>query len=69
MVADGIDGKVIAAGDVDGLRGAIRSLAQDRGTAEALGRAGYVRLCRDNSEDIHYEALVATYEAAIAAAR
>jgi glycosyltransferase involved in cell wall biosynthesis len=64
MVADGVDGKVVSAGDVAGLRVAIRSLAADRTTAEAFGRMGYERFCRDNIATAHYEALMGAYAAA-----
>jgi glycosyltransferase involved in cell wall biosynthesis len=62
MVTDGVDGRVVRAGDVQGLRQAIRSLSSDRTTAEGYGRAGHQRLSRDNAPDVHYEALIETYE-------
>jgi glycosyltransferase involved in cell wall biosynthesis len=64
MVADGVDGRVISAGDVAGLQAALRELAGDRAGAEALGRAGYERFCRDNTAVAHYQALMGAYEAA-----
>jgi glycosyltransferase involved in cell wall biosynthesis len=64
MVTDGVDGKVVGAGDVVGLRAAIEDLAADRGAAEALGRAGYRRFCRDNVPAVHYQALMGAYTAA-----
>jgi glycosyltransferase involved in cell wall biosynthesis len=65
MVTDGIDGKVVTAGDVVGLRQAVEALAADRLGAESLGRAGYERFCRDNTATVHYEALMRTYTTAI----
>jgi glycosyltransferase involved in cell wall biosynthesis len=64
MVADGIDGTVVRAGDVDSLRHAVKSLATDRTGAERLGRAGYERFCRDNTAVVHYTALMGAYRAA-----
>jgi glycosyltransferase involved in cell wall biosynthesis len=64
MVTDGVDGRVIRAGDIAGLRNAIRYLATDRPRAEVLGRSGYERFCRDNTADVHYEALMSAYKAA-----
>lgn len=69
MVADGVDGKVVSAGDVARLCGAVRSLAADRTTAEAFGRAGYERFCRDNTATVHYDALMEAYAAATARRR
>ncbi|HEX4436218.1 MAG TPA: glycosyltransferase [Solirubrobacteraceae bacterium] len=65
MVADGVDGQVFHAGDVAGLRLAIRGLATDRSYAEALGRSGYERFCRDNTATNHYAALMGAYTAAV----
>ncbi len=64
MVTDGVDGRVVGAGDVQALRAAIRDLAADPLAAQALGRAGYERFCRDNTADAHYEALMGAYAAA-----
>ena len=64
MVTDGVDGKIVRAGDIAGLRNAIRGLAADRPLAEAFGRAGYKRFCRDNTAAAHYEALMDAYDAA-----
>jgi glycosyltransferase involved in cell wall biosynthesis len=64
MVSDGMDGRVVRAGDVGHLREAIRDMAADRSAAEALGRAGYERFGRDNTADVHYEALMGAYKAA-----
>jgi glycosyltransferase involved in cell wall biosynthesis len=69
MVADGVDGKVVGAGDVASLCGAIGDLASDRAAAEALGRAGYERFCRDNTAVVHYGALMGAYAAAISRRR
>lgn len=65
MVADGLDGKVVPAGDVAGLMTAIKDMATDRATAEELGRAGYERFCRDNTAVVHYNALMGAYADAI----
>jgi glycosyltransferase involved in cell wall biosynthesis len=64
MVADGVDGRVVSAGNVAGLRAAVKDLATDRAGAEAFGRAGYQRFCRDNTAAVHYEALMGAYAAA-----
>jgi glycosyltransferase involved in cell wall biosynthesis len=64
MVTDSIDGKIVRAGDIQGLRDAIRDLAVDRLRAQAFGRAGYERFCRDNTASVHYEALMGAYDAA-----
>jgi glycosyltransferase involved in cell wall biosynthesis len=64
MVADGVDGTVIRAGDIVELRNAVRGLATDRPKAEAFGRAGHERFCRDNTAAAHYEALMKAYAAA-----
>jgi glycosyltransferase involved in cell wall biosynthesis len=69
MVADGVDGKVIRAGDVNSLRSAVEELAADRALAEAFGRAGYQRFCRENTAAVHYGALMSTYAAVIERAR
>jgi glycosyltransferase involved in cell wall biosynthesis len=65
MVADGVDGRVVGAGDVAGLRAAITELATDQSTAEAFGRRGYQRFCKDNTAAAHYEALMVAYAAAV----
>ena len=65
MVTDGVDGRVIGAGDIGALRDAVRDLAADRAQAEAFGRAGYERFCRDNTAAVHYEALMGAYAAAV----
>jgi glycosyltransferase involved in cell wall biosynthesis len=62
MVADGVDGLVVGAGDVEGLRRAILRLAEDRDEAAALGAAGRRRFLAENTEDVHYAALLETYE-------
>jgi glycosyltransferase involved in cell wall biosynthesis len=64
MVTNNIDGKIIPAGNVSALREAVRDLAADRAKAEAFGRAGYDRFCRDNTAAAHYEALMEAYDAA-----
>jgi glycosyltransferase involved in cell wall biosynthesis len=64
MVTDGVDGRVVPAGDVAGLRQAIRDMAQDRAAAEAFGLAGYERFLRDNTAAAHYAALMKAYQAA-----
>jgi glycosyltransferase involved in cell wall biosynthesis len=64
MVTDGVDGKIVGAGDVAGLCEAIKALAADRVAAEAFGRAGYQRFCRDNTAAVHYQALMGAYAAA-----
>jgi glycosyltransferase involved in cell wall biosynthesis len=64
MVADGIDGKIFSAGDIRGLRTAIKDLAANRPAAETFGCAGYERFCRDNTAAVHYEALMDAYDAA-----
>jgi glycosyltransferase involved in cell wall biosynthesis len=64
MVTDGVDGRVIRAGDIAGLRNAVSDMATDRSKAEAFGRAGYDRFQRDNTADTHYEALMGAYDAA-----
>jgi glycosyltransferase involved in cell wall biosynthesis len=66
MVADGEDGLVVQAGGVASLRDAVRRLASDRVLAEQMGRLGHQRLLRDNTSGVHYERLMAVYEAAIA---
>lgn len=65
MVTDGVDGKIVRAGDVAGLRAAIRDLAANRAAAEAFGRAGHQRFYRDNTAAAHYEALMRAYGAAM----
>lgn len=65
MVSDGVDGRVVRAGDIGGLMTAIKDLAADRATAEEFGRAGYERFCRDNTTVVHYKALMDAYAAAI----
>ncbi len=64
MVSDGVDGKVVGAGDVSALRAAIKGLAADRPTAEAFGRSGYRRFCDANTAPVHYRALMGAYAAA-----
>lgn len=46
LVEDGATGHLVEVGDVDGLASAIRELASDPGTAEAMGRRGRVRMER-----------------------
>jgi glycosyltransferase involved in cell wall biosynthesis len=69
MVDDGVDGRVVKAGDVPGLHAALMGLASDRSAAEAMGRAGYERLARENTADVHYGSLMSAYAAAIDAKR
>ena len=64
MVTNNVDGKIVPAGDISALREAIRDLATDHPKAEAFGRAGYERFCRDNTAAAHYEALLEAYDAA-----
>jgi glycosyltransferase involved in cell wall biosynthesis len=64
MVADGVDGLVVPAGDVVALRTALRTLAADRDMAERLGRAGLERFRRENTAASHYEKLMKVYTAA-----
>jgi glycosyltransferase involved in cell wall biosynthesis len=65
MVDDGVDGRVIRAGDIGALRDAIRDLASDRARAQAFGGAGYRRFRQDNTAAVHYEALMGAYAAAV----
>lgn len=65
MVTDGVDGRVVEAGDIADLREAIRDLAANRRLAEALGQAGYERFHRENTASAHYAALMEAYSAAI----
>jgi glycosyltransferase involved in cell wall biosynthesis len=69
MVTDGVDGKVVRAGDIAGWRSSIEKLASDRASAETLGRAGYRRFCKDNTAAVHYEKLMSAYAAAAARRR
>lgn len=46
LVEDGATGHLVEVGDVDGLASAIRELASDPETAEAMGRRGRVRMER-----------------------
>lgn len=66
MVADGTDGFLVPRGDEKALAAAIRKLAQDQALAEKMGHHGKERLLRDNTPDVHYHKLMATYESAIA---
>jgi glycosyltransferase involved in cell wall biosynthesis len=66
MVDDGVDGRVVQAGDIGALSEAVKDLASDRGRAESLGRAGRDRFHRKNTATAHYEALMRAYKAAIA---
>jgi glycosyltransferase involved in cell wall biosynthesis len=65
MVSDEVDGKIVRAGDIAGLRSAIKDLAANRAAAEAFGRAGHQRFYRDNTAATHYEALMRAYGAAM----
>jgi glycosyltransferase involved in cell wall biosynthesis len=65
MVGDGEDGFVIPPADVAALRTAIARLAADRPLAESMGRRGNERLHRDNTPAVHYERLMAAYDAAM----
>ena len=65
MVTDNVDGRIVSAGDVLGLRRAIRGLAADRAAAEAFGHAGYARFRRDNTAAVHYRSLMGAYAAAV----
>ena len=64
MVADGVDGLVVPAGDVRALRKALGALAANRDTAERLGRVGLERFRRENTAASHYETLMKVYTAA-----
>lgn len=64
MVEDGVDGFVVPPANVQALAEAIRRLAGSRTLAEEMGRRGYQRLLRDNTADVHYEALMGAYAAA-----
>lgn len=46
LVEDGVTGRLVEVGDVDGLASAIHELASDPETAEAMGRRGRVRMER-----------------------
>jgi glycosyltransferase involved in cell wall biosynthesis len=61
MVDDGVDGFVVAPGDVQGLRAAVRRLAADIALARSMGSAGHERLQRVNSPEAHYEGLLGAY--------
>lgn len=61
MVSDGIDGFVVEAGNPAVLQHALLVLAEDRGLAQRVGRAGRDRFLKENSADAHYEALIDVY--------
>ena len=64
MVTDGVDGCVVAAGDIEGLRQAVLSLSQESRRAEEMGAAGRSRVLKTNSSDRHYEELMLAYAGA-----
>jgi glycosyltransferase involved in cell wall biosynthesis len=53
QIDDGVDGRLVAPGDVDGLVGVVRSLLEDSGSAERLGAAGSARVRRDLTPAAH----------------
>lgn len=65
MVADGIDGLVVRAGDIDGLRQAVLLIGTDAERAKKLGMAGRNRMLETNSSGAHYDELMLAYRAAI----
>jgi glycosyltransferase involved in cell wall biosynthesis len=64
MVEDGVDGLVVARASVSELMDAIARLSEDVKLAREMGRRGHQRLLRENTPEVHYERLMAAYEAA-----
>lgn len=62
MVTNGVDGLVVRAGDIAGLRKAIATLANDPELARRFGAAGHERFLRENTADVHYAALMDAYD-------
>jgi glycosyltransferase involved in cell wall biosynthesis len=53
QIDDGVDGRLVASGDVDALIGAVRPLLEDGAAAGRLGAAGAARVRRELTPDAH----------------
>jgi glycosyltransferase involved in cell wall biosynthesis len=63
LVEDGVTGIIVPARDPEALAEAIRTLAADRGRAQALGAAGRERAARDFSETAMTGRVLEVYDA------
>jgi glycosyltransferase involved in cell wall biosynthesis len=64
MVENGLDGLVVSRASATSLAAAIVRLAEDSELAQEMGRRGHERFLAENTPDVHYERLMAAYEAA-----
>jgi glycosyltransferase involved in cell wall biosynthesis len=65
---DGVNGKLVAAGDIVGLARAIDALLSDPGSVETMGRRGRQLAENDFNLDAHLDALISHYRRVIDAA-
>lgn len=65
MVTHDVDGLVVPVGDLKSFRHAILRLAANIDLARELGAQGHARLLRENTERVHYDALMEAYANAI----
>jgi glycosyltransferase involved in cell wall biosynthesis len=61
QIDDGVDGRLVAPGDVDELVGAVRSLLEDPRSAARLGAAGAARVRRDLGPAAHLSRIEEIY--------
>lgn len=62
MVSHDIDGLLVPPGDADALRHAVEHLTRSPDLAREMGETGFQRLLESNTEEAHYEQLMAIYE-------